>query len=461
MGFLAMRGGELSWHDGYGREVFTAALEPESQALYRQSGSINASSRGNLLVVSLGRELAAFNTLARSDGQSTPVAWRATLGSNFDYQNGYVDELSRASALRPGSFRAPRTMFDGKWIGVIGPMTSRGCVFQDQRRLLCVDPLSGEVLWSRNDVPPGCDLFGDERYVLAAPMGSEKAKAYSTIDGRALGEVAVPPWEEQLTTRGRHVIRWHTLESGRVELAAIDALSQEVAWRHEFAEGAGVDIDRDRYVAVVEPAGRAAIIDADSGAILLEQPLPRQTGVEGVHLLAGAESFVLVAENPAARNADREVRGLMGGDSPVVDGHVVVIDRPSGAMKWNRPATVLRQALLLSQPPDVPFITFVGTLVSRSPGDGRDTTTMLLMDKATGRTLYRSDDLPQTGAGYCMVHMTDAEKREVTVDMAGRSLLLQFTEGRRPPEPPAMAEVESGASKASGGLIGILRNLGG
>ena len=40
--------------------------------------------------------------------------------------------------------------------------------FQEQQQLRCVDPISGETLWSRTDIPAGCELFGDDEFVLAA-----------------------------------------------------------------------------------------------------------------------------------------------------------------------------------------------------------------------------------------------------------------------------------------------------
>lgn len=461
VGFLApLRDAELSWQDGYGRPFFSASLGQESQALYRQSGSVYGSSRGNLLIVSLGRELAAFNTLARADSQTPALLWRTSLGSNFDYQNVYMDDFSRSTERRPGSYRAPRMMVDDKWAGVIGPITSRGCIFQDQRRLVCVDSVTGEVQWSRSDAPQGCDLFGDERYVFATPIGSNTAQVYSVIDGRALGTVRVPEWEQQLATRGRRVIRWSANEQGEFELAEVDPLTKDVSWRHEFAVGSRVDIDLDRYIAVVEPTGRGVIIDGQTGGIIREQSLTPQATLDEIHLSAGTDSFVLVVEHATARNTDREVRSLVNGDSPVVDGEVMVFDRRSDAPRWSRPASVLRQALVLNQPADLPFIMFAGTLVSRTRGEGHDATTMLLIDKATGRTLYNTDELPQAGAGFCMARVSDPVKHEVTIDMAGRTLQVQYTEGRRAPEPPAMAEVESSAGRTSEGILGILRVLG-
>ncbi len=461
VGYLAARGG-IAWHDGLGREVFAATLDAESQSTYRQSaGNLFGASRGNLLIVSLGRELAAFNTLPTPDGQSAPLVWRVSLGSNFNYQDSYLDEMSRHAPRRPGSFRAPRTTIDGKWAGVIGPISSGGCVYQDQRRLVCVDPVTGEALWSRTDVPPGCDLFGDGRYVFATPAGAETALVYSAIDGRSLGKARVGAWEERLTTRGRLVVRWIENDDGAKELAAFDPLTQDIAWRHTFEADAHVDLDMNRYAAVVEPRGRAAIIDLATGKSVLAQSIPRQPAVEQIHLSASDRSFTLVVERPTAGNTDRQVHPLGGLDAPVVDGQAFVFDRAAGKMLWSRPAELLQQALLLDQPADLPFIAFAGVLSSRSRGDGRDATTMLLLDKATGRTLFSSDELPQAGVAYSLMRVSDATRHEVTVEMAGRSIVLQFTDARRPPEPPALAEVESASGKVSRGLMGILRTLGG
>lgn len=461
VGLLAARGGEVSWQDGLGREFFTAAMEAESQAVYRQPGSIAGASRGNLLVISLGRELAAFNTLPGATGQMAPLAWRTSLTNNFDAQDAYADEMARESPPRPGSFRAPRSTLAGRWVGVIGPITGSGCVLQDQRRLMCVDPLTGAVEWSRTDVPPGCDLFGDDRYVFATPVGSETARVYSAIDGRPLGRAQVGRWSDRLTTRGRRVIRWTTTDDGKRELAAVDPLTEEVAWRHAFDGAALTDLDMDRYAAVVERSGRAAVIDVDTGQVLLDQQVQPQPALEQIHLAASDDNFVLALEHPPSRNTDRLVRPLGGVESPVIDGQLFVFDRATGRMRWNRPADLLQQALVLEQPADLPFIAFAGSLNSRTGGEPRESITMLLVDKATGRTLYRSDELAQMGAGNCLARVSDPANHEVTIEMAGRSLVLQFTEGRRPPEPPAMADVESGAGKVARGLMGILRSFGG
>jgi outer membrane protein assembly factor BamB len=457
---LSARGGELVLQDATGREFFTTHLEQENQVAYRQPDSIYGVSRGNLLVVSLGKQLVALNTLVKTDTALPAVLWRVNLGSNLEFNRGdYFGEPTRAAANRPGSYRAPRPMDEGKWIGVIGPVTSRGVVFQDQRRLVCVDALSGEERWSRTDVPQGCDLFGDEQYVFAVPTGSTTARVYSSVDGRSLGKRKVPEWRQQLVTRGREIVCW-SVSGAQAELSAVDALTGETLWKQEFDSGSAVDIEMGRYVAVVELGGRVAVVDAADGRVLVDYQSKGKPTLEEIHLIVGHDTFLVAAKRPRPANADRVVKQLSI-DAPVIDGELYLFDRESGEMRWNRPAEVAQQGLLLNQPADLPFIAFAG-LLHRSDGGGtRSLTTMLAIDKATGRTLYQNDELPQTGGGHCVPRIVDAASHTAAVEMAGQTILLQFTSDRRPPEPPAMAEVESSARKKSRGLMGIFLELGG
>jgi outer membrane protein assembly factor BamB len=457
---ISARGGELVLQDATGQEFFKTHLEQENQISYRQPDHMYGVSRGNLLVVSLGKQLVALNTLAKPDGLAPAVLWRVNLGSNLEFNRGdYFGEPMPASADRPGSLRAPRPMDEGKWIGVIGPVTSRGVVFQDQRRLVCVDGLSGDERWSRTDVPQGCDLFGDEQYVFAVPTGSTTARVYSSMDGRSLGKRKVPEWRQQLVTRGRQVICWKA-SGAQSELSALDALTGEVLWKQGFDSGSAVDVEMGRYVAVVETGGRVAIVDAADGATLVDYQAKGKPTLDEIHLSVGRDTFMVVAKRPRAAAADRMVKPLSY-DSPMIDGEVYLFDRKSGEMRWSRPAEVVQQGLLVNQPADLPFIVFAGQVTRSDGGGSRQLTTVMALDKATGRTLYHSDELPQTGGGHCVPRIVDAASHKAAVEMAGTTVLLQFTSDRRPPEPPAMAEVESSARKASRGILGIFRNLGG
>lgn len=457
---LSARNSEVVARDSYGREFFRTPLENGGRAQMLDPGNFYGVSRGNLLVVSLGRQLVAFNTLAAGKGNSTSVLWRTNVANSLDSSYRYAGHHRVHRGGRPGSHRAPRSQWDGQWIGVIGPVSQDSCVFQDQRRLVCVDPLSGEVQWTRTDVPVGCDLFGDEQVVLAVPRSSKTALVFSTVDGRSLGKVQIPPWQEQLTTIGRHVIRWGKRADGRRELSSMNAVTGKIDWKYDFEKIARIDIAMGRYVAVVEPAGHCVILDANDGQPLVDQPVPPSPLVNEIHLFAGTDSFVLATHLSPVGNSDRSVSGLNLVDFALLDGQVHVFDRRSGRPLWNRPAEVHQQALMLTQPVDLPIIVFAANLVRRDSNGGKQGIRMLILEKASGRRLFFDDALPPSGANHCVARVVDAEQHEVAVEMASRVVRLKFTDSPRPPEPPAMYEADAASQKGPKGLFRIFQKLG-
>ncbi len=57
---------------------------------------------------------------------------------------------------------------------------------------MAVDPLSGDPLWVRQDIPPGSEVFGDEQYLFVLSPGSDEASVYRATDGQLLGTRKVP-----------------------------------------------------------------------------------------------------------------------------------------------------------------------------------------------------------------------------------------------------------------------------
>lgn len=451
---LGIRGGEVAVADNYGREFFRANVESENHGVYRQAGSIYGASRGNLLVISLGQQLVALNTLSSTDALAPSVLWRANLVTNLSYDQAYSADVAGANAVRPGTYRPLRPVNEeGKWIGVIGPITSRGVVFQDQRRLLCLDPTSGEVRWSRTDVPLGCELFGDDELVFACEPGQSQASVYSAIDGRLLGERELPPFREQLTAAGRNLITWK-VAGAQAELASTDAWSGETIWKQSFDSGAAVDVELGRYVAVADSNGRVVVVDGDDGATLVDYVAPEPRRIDEVHLRLGRDDMLVLARGPQTMNRGPLVQGFSMQDAPVVTGSVMLFDRRDGSMQWNRPAEVERQAYPLNQPIDLPFLLFAGQMTPEGNGS-RPVTTVLVLDKATGRTLMRREDLGPNNGGQCVARISDAAQHQATIETAGKTILLQFTDERRPPEPPALAEVEAERKLGWGGVMGI------
>lgn len=349
-------------------------------------------------------------------------------------------------------------MEEDQWIGVIGPLTHDSCVFQDQRRLVCVDSLTGDELWWRSDVPLGSDLYGDGQYLFVVPRNSKQALVFSTIDGRALGESTVPLWREQLATIGRQVIRWRKRADARCELSSVDALTSEVLWERDFDKQACVDIAEGRYVGVVEPSGRCTITDAANGELLVDDRTEAELTLNSVHLLAGSDTFLLVANQPTKMARERRIFQINPQDYEVLDGYLFLFDRSTGQPVWSRPAEVRQESFALAQPIDLPVVAFAGTIQRRNSRGGRRDISLLLLEKSSGRQLFHDDTLPQS-PNFFELKAVDSVANELIVEMTSRTIRLKFTDEPRSPEPPAIVGVETTDKKESSGLYRIYKKL--
>ncbi|MCA9233857.1 MAG: PQQ-binding-like beta-propeller repeat protein [Planctomycetales bacterium] len=456
---IGTRSSEFVVRDSLGRALFEATFPGDMGVAYREPGTAYAVTHGSLLIVSLGQQIIALNTLADKDDPAGSVLWQANAVSGLD-RRGQSVESGMTSWNRPGSYRPPRAVVDSQWIGVIGPVTSSGVVLQDQRRLMCLDPLTGEVLWQRADVAGGCDLYGDDQLVFVVPKASRRARVYSAVDGRDLGQRAVPSWREQLATRGRVVIAWQRRADG-FEMTAVDPWTEETLWSHRFARDARVDVQAGEVAAVVEPSGRVVAVDLATGALAVDYAGPPISDLEEVHLIVGSDALTVVASRRDTGGDARRIRPFNLFDYAAVDGLVYAFRRSDGEMCWNQPAEVVRQALMVHQGGDLPVVAFASGLTTRNRSGSRAVTTMLLLDKATGRTIYRTDDLKAAAGGYCQpqVGAVDEDGRPtLEVEMNNRTVSLAFSDAPRPPAPPAMAEVEAGSRDSRGGLTRLLFN---
>ncbi len=454
--FYSSRVGEIVIRDSSGQEVFRQTLGDEDRQVFNPSG-VYGVSRGNLLVLSLGQQVMAIDTLALKSGRTQSTLWRkSTVRSPTDrFQNRHsVRNLQN----RPGSNRPQRTQIDERWIGVLSPLSRDGLVYQDQRGLTCVDPLTGRVRWSHANTPNACELFGDDRVVVALENNNTKAQVYSVHDGRSLGEVEVPLWKELLTTRGTDVIAWRRNSAGQQEMASRNVLSGESKWTHVFDSGSVVDVGLGKYLAVVEPTGRYVVVDLESGKLLVDYTSQIDGVIAQVHLFQGADCLTIAVEQARQTPTSRRMIWANGIDQSVFDGELMSFGAQSGQPLWSRPAQIRNQSLLLTQPVNLPVIAFVGNYHRQDTTGRQQFISLMLLEKSSGRVLVWEDELPAS-PNYCDI-VADAAAHEVRVEMASQSVKLSFTDAPRPPEPPASYEAATAAEEGPRGLYRILQRIG-
>jgi hypothetical protein len=139
---------------------------------------------------------------------------------------------------------------------------------------------------------------------------------------------------------------------------------------------------------------------------------------------------------------------------------VYAFDLRTGEQIWSGPAVVKQRGMMLSQPQDLPLLVFVDREMRRDASGGGSHLRLLCLDKATGRTVFRNDDLKDTAGGRFDIRVAGQERPTVSIDMSSQTVQLTLTDEPRPPEPPANDQVEAPRDNSQRGLWGIGQRMG-
>jgi len=430
-----------------------------------------ASGCGHLLVLLAGSRLVAVDTLGA--GQSGPrLAWHqdiqqdaeqalAVVGGPVIMANGVVVlGAARSTTTRPA-------------MNVLGAVTSRTICFQRFTDLVGVDPLSGRVVWVRQNVPAACELFGDEHRLFVLPPDEEEALVLRPSDGTLLGRRRVPRFSNGqaqvaingaavvrparfaplsttcLATLGSRLLLWRPEDDGARVLELYDVWGQKAVWpARRFDGGSVIDVAEDRWVGICEPDGHFVLVDAQSGSAVVDtrlragaarQALPR---LEGLSLMRCDEGFLVVTHHPRTQtDPPQQIIQPIAGMAvrPVNLGWVFAFD-PQGQPLWPRPVQVNDQHLPLEQPPGLPVLVFASQVYNRQPANpaSRYQVSLLCLDKRTGRVVFEKQ---YANTSHTFEAIGNTEEHSVTLRLQRNRVKLTFTD--RPITEPAEPEAES------------------
>ena len=199
---------------------------------------------GHLLLVSLGWRVVAIDTLGTGANGTPRLLWPLSLtgadGESPDLRmvrGRFIMNQPAQMAPFVGPAFQPEMQSYGR-SGPLGPLTNRYVCFQRFHSLTAVDPQTGAVLWVRQDVPLGSELFGDSEYVFVVSAHREEATLVRAADGEVLGTRRISrPTEQQAMGGGEERTVFSRLEDAY--LAAIGR--RLLQWRltgGEFESGA-------------------------------------------------------------------------------------------------------------------------------------------------------------------------------------------------------------------------------
>ncbi|MDG2383589.1 MAG: PQQ-binding-like beta-propeller repeat protein [Pirellulaceae bacterium] len=457
--------------DTLGREK-TRINQLRNQTQRLNENTLTCKTLGHLLLLNLGQGVVAANTLQTDLPTQTQILWPDNYNEMLSSTVNRRTMRSNTS-VQTNAWGQNGTTISGRRINSIGPVSYDGVLYQQGSRLICVEPLSGETLWTRQDLSADSRIWGDSEFVFVSARNTEEATVFRTLDGEQVGRRSVPAESKRWKTEGRQILTW-TEETvageKRWNLKLLDPWTQENSWEHSFTPFSKGFVTQDNYVAIVESEGKSGkltLLALEDGKVLISQPLKpflKGKAPSEVYLLPSEDQWLVIVGFPPVAVNGLQVNSFPdGGSAPLIDAQIYAFDRQSGQSQWDVPAVVEGFSLPLDQPQDLPVLAFVrqefktGKRNSRS----RPQLALLCLDKRDGRVLMDIDKLNFSYGGF-KIQGNDADK-SVSLQLQNvHNYRLQFSHQPQAPEPPAqMGSADNrpqgtGLSSVVGAVIGAI-----
>ena len=447
----------LVCRDGLGNETFRSTLiRPDggfSPYYFGVPQSIHARAIGQLVCVHMGTEVVAFSTIPSADKAEGGIRWRVETVTRLGDNDQNVRTRVRMNSSAWGGMRATVSDNADRPISPLGPVLANGVFVMKQSELMCLDPLSGEVIWNRLDMPAGSELFGDEELLIVAPLDGKEFIVLSAFDGREIARRPIAAGEQRWATNGRRVLAW-TGGDGKRDVRLYDVLTGKTLYQGEFAAGSRGALFHDRVMAAVQPDGQMRMVSLIDGQLIADQKLDAEPSLNAIVFQETAEGYLLAVIGPPKTNMPVQT-DVVGGsaNSQMIHGKVYLFDRASGKPRWEVPATIEHFGLLMEQPTQSPLLVFM-----RKGGRNAQQSALLVLDKRDGRIVFQKEDVPVAANFSEVVAKPDMNKLLVT--MGARNFEFTMTNMPAPPAPPAQVGAASSNLQMPGGsAAGILKSI--
>jgi outer membrane protein assembly factor BamB/tetratricopeptide (TPR) repeat protein len=380
---------------------------------------------GRLIVANLGQYLVAVDTVTRR------LLWEKNLLAPYGPGNTSLQYNAAEETLE--------TLFpDGTRMTIAqgGPVTAAYVCYQTREGLWALDPLTGKTLWTRNDVPSRCRLFGDDQHIylveLDASGAASATRAFRAQDGAS---VPVPNFAALYQKRqrivGREMLVADSTPAG-LALRLYDVHTGKDLWEKSFATKTIVlHSEEPELAGVIEPSGRLTLMDLRQRKLVLLGILDpvHVKDLKEAHLLADDQQFYVMLNTADARDPNHMVwpnlqpnTGLRG---LTVHGEVYAFDRRTSKIRWH--TEVKNQQFSLEQWKEMPVLLFTGryqpggNMVWRG-GLGNQVIGDVYMEgyaKATGKLFFREPnrELRRLGKDYGQIYAINNDVRNAKIEM--------------------------------------------
>ncbi len=396
--------------DAHGRQRAKVQFERGAGMAYFPAASMYSQvyTLGRLVVAFVGSQMHVVQVGDDLPDGAKTLWWR-TLGAEQPMGLGVIWAVARGSGL----FAMPASG------GLPIAVSPEAVCLLTNRKLMALDPLTGEVLWVRDEMPAAAGLFGDGRRLVVASKDGSEAELLDMLDGRTIARCIVPPAEQRMWTLGTQIVTWETAQRTGT-LGLYDPLEGKYLWQRKYESGPKAWPISPQEVAVCDEQGRLEIVALPSGRLLCSAQLDSPPQLRDLIVHNAFGQYVVIVNHGFAAVASA------AGNTVPIEGMAYGIEATSGRLRWS--VELSQCGLRLGGPTDIPLVVFELSAMVRRGLSYQQLTKLMCIDKRTGVVLVERE-VPGRFSQQSLINY-DPEGRRIEVLGQHEAFRFHFTDER-------------------------------
>lgn len=394
---------------------------------------------GHLIVLNLGQTVVAL------DPVNQKLLWEKSLLGSQGLTGGQQPQLDPADGTLQIIFPDGYALK----IGQAGPVAASYVCLQTRDGLMALDPLTGRTLWTRNDVPPRCRIFGDDRHVYLVELDRNN-QAASTRAFRAQDGATVPIanfaalYQKRQRQLGRLLLTTDAEPTGQ-SVRLYDVHTGKDVWARTFPAGSTLlKSEEPELAGVVAPDGRLTVVNLTTqkdvlGGLVDPKHLQR---LQQATLLADKNFMYVAVQQQPANNPWGIWSNLQPGyglRGLTVNGAFYCFDKKTSKLRWVN--EVFNEQLVLDQWKEMPILLFTARYNKPQGPQGRFGVFQVVgvesYDKVTGKTTFYK---PELGQNINQFYALNYDVRQGKIELVGHNYRVVHTLEDPAPAKPAKEE---------------------
>lgn len=438
---------DLVGRNGFGEIAFSEQLPGavEGPLLASVVGESASCCWGNRMLMQLGESVVAYDLSTKRD--TSRLLWNSQTLSEVP-----LNTIPLYASNKDGGNVAKRLIRNRSDRGdKVYCLDAWGAIVRREGEIACVDSSTGNLIWSVNDWHSYDRIFSYGDHIYFGRTSSRVGVILSKQDGRKLGDWHVPNGDWRKYQSGRLLLTMR----GEAKLYDLTQNKDIPLWRSNL---------KNKQYAIIEGAillldngGLFECVDMATGEVRFEVKLDLPSSRLPFLQAWVVGKQLLVSVSKQSTSGHRQLGFTPLGERPLVTGLLYNLDRQSGKPNWPHPVELEGAGLLQDCRDDSQLLCFGGRVQNTQSNNGVSRNRLLVIDIASGRSIYRNDRLPAARQGRANFQVLkevaartelnslsagNSTSEQLLVQLGAAQLRLEVTYEPSPPNPPALAQIE-------------------